>query len=253
MNSRSLLLAALAASLVPLATAASAADIGNKKRYVPPAPYNPPVRDWSGAYVGAHGAFVGTGVNSKAANPNIPALNFKNPVAGAITTGKNRDRNTKSISGGGGGIQAGYNFQSGNIVYGAEAEATLTSGGKKNSTTNLTAEQTVRGAVKGKLGYSFGSTLVYATAGVAVAPTRYSSPAVAATLTTPATLAGKKSVTAVGPLIGIGVQQRLTDNLSLKGEVELSSFGKTKLVLPAGRTSVENSQVAAKVGLNYHF
>ncbi len=242
-----ILVAAVVSALAPIASIATAADIGNKKRSEPTQRYSPPpVRDWSGAYVGVHGAFIGTGVQSKGANPNVPALNFKNSV-----TGKNS--NTKSLNGGGGGLQAGYNFQSGNIVYGVEAEATLTSVGKKNSVANLTAEQSTRGALKGKLGYSFGSTLVYATVGVAASPTRYSSPAVAATLATPATAAGKKTVTSVGPLVGFGAQQRLTDNLSLKGEVEFSSFGKTKLSLPAGRTSVENGQVAAKLGLNYQF
>jgi outer membrane immunogenic protein len=253
MNSHHLLLAAVAVSLLSVPTAASAADV-RSRRLPAPAPYSPPpARDWSGAYVGVHGGFLGTGVSSKGAAPNIPALNFKNPVAGAVATGKNRNRNTKSLNGGGGGIQAGYNFQSGNIVYGVEAEATLSGGGKKNSTANLTAEQTARGTLKGKLGYSFGSTLVYATAGLAVAPTRYSSPAIAATATTAAVRSGKKSVTHVGPLIGIGVEQKLTEQLSLKGEVEVASFSKTKLTLPSGRTNVENGQVAAKVGLNYRF
>ena len=39
----------------------------------------------------------------------------------------------------------------------------------------------------------------------------------------------------------------------LEALVEMGGSGKTKLVLPAGRTSVENGQVAAKLGLNYHF
>lgn len=253
MNSRQALLACLATSLTCVSTFALAADIrGNRLPLV--SPYKPtPVRDWSGAYIGVHGGFLGTGLNSKGAVPNIPALNFTNPIPGAPITGNNRNRNNRSLNGFGGGIQAGYNFQSGNIVYGVEAEGTVGSGGRKNSTTNLKAEQTVRGALKGKLGYSFGSTLVYATAGVAVAPTRYSSPAIAATLSTPAIISGKKSVTNFGPLVGIGVEQKVTEQLSVKGEVEVASFGKTKLTLPAGRTSVESGQLTAKVGLNYRF
>jgi outer membrane immunogenic protein len=253
MNSHQVLRTGLATSLICFSTFALAADIGNN-RLPPVAPFKPtPVRDWSGAYIGVHGGFLGTGFQSRGATPNIPALNFTNPVPGVPITGNNRNRNTRSSNGFGGGVQAGYNFQSGNIVYGVEAEGTAGSGSRRNTTTNLKAEQTVRGALKGKLGYSFGSTLLYATAGVAIAPTRYSSPAIAATLTTPAVLAGRRSVTSAGPLVGVGIEQKVTEQLSLKGEVEVASFGKTKLNLPGGRTSVESSQLTAKVGLNYRF
>jgi outer membrane immunogenic protein len=253
MKHHNVLIVSCAAALISFSSFASAADIrSNRPRAT--APFNPaPVKDWSGAYVGIHGGFVGTGVKSNGATPNIPALNFTNPIPNAPVVGKNSNRNTKSTNSFGGGIQAGYNFQSGNIVYGVEAEGTIGSSGGKKSAANLKAEQTARGALKGKLGYSFGSTLVYATAGVAVAPTRFSSPAIAATLTTPAIRAGKKTVNNIGPLVGLGVEHRLTEQLSVKGEVEVASFGKTKLNLPAGRTNVESSQVTAKVGLNYRF
>ncbi|MFM9976257.1 MAG: outer membrane protein [Beijerinckiaceae bacterium] len=237
-------LAVIAAAMIILPTGAYSADPAGLNRRAPASPFPAKTRDWSGAYVGVHGGFLGSGFKTKTASPNIPALNVTTPLTGAVN---NRNRRGRSVNSGGGGVQAGYNFQTGNIVYGVEAETTFTGGGKKKSTTNLTVEQNNRSALKGKLGYSFGSTLLYATAGVAVASARYNSPAVGLTR------AGRKSVTNVGPLVGIGVEQMLTENLSLKGEVEVSSFGNKRLILPAGTTNVESGQVAAKVGLNYRF
>jgi outer membrane immunogenic protein len=243
-------LAAIAASvLVPVG--AQAADPATFSKRVPLEPVRAKAKDWSGAYVGVHGAFVGSGFSTKSTSAN-PALNFNNT---AINGANTKNKNTRQLNGGGGGIQAGYNFQSGNIVYGVEAEATLTGGSKKKNRpgvggaviSGLQAEQNGRAALKGKLGYSFGSTLVYATAGIAVAPTTYTSPA------NGAFLASKKKVNAVGPVAGIGVEQMLTENLSLKGEVEFASFGKTKAKFAAGTSNISSGDVAAKVGLNYRF
>jgi outer membrane immunogenic protein len=238
------ILAAVATALLASSNAAQAADPSSTLRRVPSSPAPAKVQDWSGAYVGVHGGFVGTGLRSKG-NVN-PALNFTNPPVNGLVNNKDKNKG-KSLNGAGGGIQAGYNFQSGSIVYGVEAETTFTGGGKKKSTTNLTAEQSNSSALKAKLGYSFGSTLVYGTAGVAIASTRYNAPAVGAFR------AAKKTVTNIGPVVGLGVEQKLTESLSLKGEVEVAGFGKKKLVFPAGTTNVESSQVSAKVGLNYRF
>jgi opacity protein-like surface antigen len=129
----------------------------------------------------------------------------------------------------------------------------LSAGGRRRSTTNLTAQETSRIEVKGKLGYSFGSTLVYATGGIARSQTRYESPAVVATALTPATIAGRRNNSAFAPVLGVGIEQKLTDQISLKAEVEASPSRRTSVTLPAGRTNVENRQVGAKIGLNYHF
>jgi opacity protein-like surface antigen len=245
--------AAVATLFIFVPLSANAADPAQFSKRVPLEPVRAKAKDWSGAYVGVHGAFVGSGFSTKSNSTN-PALNFNNNVINGVNN-NNKNKNTSTFNGGGGGLQAGYNFQTGNIVYGVEAEATLTGGSKKKSrpglggvtTSGLKAEQNGRGALKGKLGYSFGSTLVYATAGVAVAPTTFTSPA------NGAFLASKKKVNGVGPIAGVGVEHMLTENLSLKGEVELASFGKTKAKFAAGTSNINSGDVAAKVGLNYRF
>jgi outer membrane immunogenic protein len=225
-----------------LAGAAQAADAIPARRGPPP-PLPVKIKDWSGAYIGVHGGASGNGFDSKS-TPNIPALNFGNTpnVVGA----KNKNKG-KSTNGGKIGAQAGYNFQSGNIVYGVEAATSFTGNSKKKSTTGLTAQQSNISTLKAKLGYSFGKTLVYGTAGLAVAPTKYTSPA------NGAFAASSKSVTKVGAVAGVGVEHMLTDSLSLKGEVDYAHFGKSNVKFAAGTSKIESGQVSATVGLNYRF
>lgn len=228
-------LAFAATTLALLPVGANAAD--PLARRAPASPIYAPVKakDWSGGYIGVHGGLDANAFKSSGATPNIPALNF---------SGK---KNTRGLGGGNVGVQAGYNFQSGNIVYGVEAESSLVFGAKKKSSTHLGVEQTSRHALKGRLGYSFGSTLVYGVAGVGIAPVRYTSPAVGLTP------ASRKSETRVGPLVGIGVEQMLTNNLSLKGEVDYLALGKQKMNFAAGRTNITAGELSAKIGLNYRF
>jgi outer membrane immunogenic protein len=193
------------------------------------------IADWSGAYLGIHGGVIGRGFKSSNATPNIPALKF---------SGR---RNTQSLSGGAFGVQAGYNFQTGPIVYGLEAETTLGTGTRKKSATHLSAEQNARHALKARLGYSFGSTLVYATTGVALVQTRLQSPAVGLTP------AGRKNISQTGLLVGLGVEQKLTEQIAVKGEVDYAAFGQKSVRFPSGTTKVDSGIFTAKVGLNYHF
>lgn len=232
--------AVVAAATIVLAPAfAVAADPVSSRRFAPEPP-RLKQRDWSGAYLGIHGGYVGNGRRSTSAAPNIPALNFNAPVVG-------NKGSTRNVTGAGLGVQAGYNFQSGNIVYGVEGQGTFNTAGNKRSATNLSAQEQYRAALKGKLGYSFGSTLVYGTAGVAIAPLRISAPATATTV------AARRNITGAGAVVGVGVEHMLTDNISLKGELEYTAFGKQRLTLPAGTTSVERGQLAATAGLNYRF
>jgi outer membrane immunogenic protein len=232
--------AVVAVAAIVLAPAfAVAADPVSARRFAPEPP-RLKQKDWSGAYFGVHGGYVGNGRRSASAAPNIPALNFNAPAVG-------NKGSTRNVTGAGFGAQAGYNFQSGNIVYGVEAQGTFNTAGNKRSATNLTAREQYRAALKGKLGYSFGSTMVYGTAGVAIAPLQVSAPATATTA------AARRNVNGAGAVVGLGVEHRLTDNISVRGELEYTAFGKQRLTLPAGTTSVERGQIAATAGLNYRF
>lgn len=223
---------ALAAAFSLYASGVQAADARRPQRPVVYAPTK--AQDWSGGYIGAHGGLEAQGFKSRA-TPNVPALNF---------SGK---KNTRGLGGGNAGVQAGYNFQSGNVVYGIEGEASAVFLGKKKATTGLKAESRGRAALKGRLGYAFGSTMVYGVAGVAVTPTRYTSPA------NGIHAAQRRSVTSVGPLLGVGVEHKLTEALSIKAEADYTFQPRKTLRFPAGTSKIDSGALSAKLGLNYHF
>lgn len=223
---------ALAAAISLLASGAQAADVGRPQRPMVYAPAK--AQDWSGGYIGVHGGLEAQGFKSRA-TPNAPALNF---------SGK---KNTRGLGGGSAGVQAGYNFQSGNVVYGVEGEASAVFLEKKKASTGLKAESNSRAALKGRLGYAFGSTLVYGVAGVAVAPSRYTSPA------NGIHAAKRRSVTSAGPLLGVGVEHKLTETVSLKAEADYAFQPRKTLRFPAGTSKIDSGAFSTKIGLNYHF
>jgi outer membrane immunogenic protein len=193
------------------------------------------VQNWGGGYLGVHGGLEVDAFKSSA-SPNIPSLNF---------SGK---KNTKGLGGGSLGVQAGYNWQSGNLVYGVEAEASrLMLSSKKEAAGNLRPQANSRYAAKARLGYSFGSTMVFGTAGLALSPQRFISPPVGAT---PGV---KYTVSRLGPILGVGVEHKLTQNISLRGEVDYALHGERKLVAPAGSSKIQGGAISAKAGVNWHF
>jgi outer membrane immunogenic protein len=142
-----------------VATAAIAADMG----LPPPAPQfaAPPI--WTGFYVGGNvgGAWDPTGGN----NTNCAAL-------GDCTTAHT------TITGVAGGLQAGYNYQIGVIVIGAEG--TFSGSSLRGSylaadgINTLTTSVDYFGTVTGKFGVTFGSLLLYGKGGAAWTHTKQS-------------------------------------------------------------------------------
>lgn len=225
--------AAAYAGFALVATLAHAADAPVRR----PAPVHAPARasDWSGGYLGVHGGLEADAFRSRSASPNIPALNF---------SGR---KNTKSLGGGNLGVQAGYNWQSGNLVYGIEAEGSGLLLPHRKTPANLKPEASSRLAAKARLGHAFDNTLIYAAVGVAVSPQRYSSPAVGATP------ASRKSVTRVGPLLGVGMEHKITRDISLRGEIAYAFQARNRMTFSSGSTRVDSGAFSAKAGLNWHF
>lgn len=227
-------LALLATSLALVPASSKAADSLAMPRKALPPQVEARIRDWSGAYLGIHAGLDANAYRSSAP-ASLPALNFSGT------------RDTIGIGGGDVGVQFGYNLQLGNWVTGIEAESSLLLMHKETSAANLVARQTSRHAIKGKLGYSFGPTLLYGVAGLAIAPVRFTSPANGGFPDT------SRSTTYLGPTIGIGVEHMLTEHVSLKGEATLASFGKHTLNFPGGSTRIDGAELSLKGGLNFHF
>jgi opacity protein-like surface antigen len=222
----SLLFAALAAEF---AGGAIAADLPAK---APPAQYLPPW-SWAGFY---------GGVNFAAA---LGRTTFSDPFGASIFG----DRTPTPGYGLGG--QIGYNWQSGNWVYGLEADATwLASDGTVTcgafsglySSSNCGARPDANGTVTGRLGLALGPaghTLVYAKGGFA-----WQQSDVTATLNNNASLTNSfinglvvppvtnsASLTEAGWTVGAGVEQSLTPAWSIRFEYDYLNFGRQGSVL----------------------
>ncbi|ACL58244.1 outer membrane protein [Methylobacterium nodulans] len=166
-------------ALAGLTAAASAADL--PRRVAPPPVFTPvPVFTWTGFYAGFNAGY-GFSTNDN----NTPTVLGVGPATGlvfapTVIAFQNRNNNDGFVGGG----QVGYNYQftpGSGVVIGLEADAQFADFGRNRNrflATGPIAAQTVFnpagisgldwfGTVRGRLGYAFDRTLVYATGGFA--------------------------------------------------------------------------------------
>lgn len=180
--------------------------------------------DWAGAYVGVNAGYAWGDFST----------------AGLLTA------NNPSFDGNGplGGFQIGYNKQLGSVVIGVEADIQgaaadgSSSGGGTTSATSLDWFSTARGRV----GYAFDNTLVYGTAGFAVTGVEVSTSG-----------AGTDDKILTGFTAGAGLEQALTDNISLKAEYLYVDTQKKTFDTGAGNTQAEWDGHVLRFGANLKF
>jgi outer membrane immunogenic protein len=253
------------------------------------------IYNWTGFYIGANvgGAWSDnsrtytmpfTGPANVFANCGAPAGGVFPVLVGAnpfdLSTGCGRP---SSVIGGG---QIGYNWQAGTWVFGVEADgswqqliqhsftlfgsnpaAGAPMGSVAGDTAYFRSEQGALGTFRGRVGYSPGSWLVYATGGLAVGNVKHSftevlSPGVAC----PVAPSGgcrttNDDTTKAGWTVGAGVEWMFAPNWSVGAEYLYVDLGKTTLTLaPAGgfffntsTATFQDREHIARVKVNYHF
>jgi outer membrane immunogenic protein len=227
------------AALAMMATAASAADL--PQRQVAPAPYVPvaPAFTWTGFYLG---------LNAGYAFASSDKINWADtgPAGGSIKA---------SRDGFIGGAQAGYNWQFGQMVVGAETDIQYTDLKKRgNDGFGGTArvDTNYLGTVRARLGFvPMDRALLYVTGGLAYGDTK---------LEAFNTLVGgaSKRDTNVGWTLGAGVEYAITNNITTKLEYLYYDLGSSKLNysnanLDAASYKTENRGSIVRAGLNYKF
>ena len=215
-----------------------------------------PTRDWSGFYVGVNGGYGGgvVGGVSVFAQPGLIFSTYvSNRMAGAVSGG-----------------QLGYNRQFSNqVVVGIETDAqwsnvrashqTTTFGGPGGfAFTNAPGPNAMTwfGTTQARLGYAMGSSLLYATGGVA-----YGEITVAGTQLSGGFFSSSGAQTRVGWAAGSGTEYALTENLSLKSDYVYVNFdGLTGSAVGIGAApftgNFKTGRFAAsisRVGLNWRF
>jgi outer membrane immunogenic protein len=182
--------------------------------------------DWAGAYAG-----VNAGYSVGDFDVSVPA-----PLSG-----------DPSFSGDGllGGFQIGYNKQLGSMVIGVEGDiqasgadgSTSYPGGGNSTTATLDWFSTARG----RIGYAFDSTMVYGTAGLAIGGLEVSSDG------------ESDDNTLIGVAAGAGVEQALTDSLSLKAEYLYVDTEKKSFTAGGQNTQAEWDGHVMRFGANLKF
>ena len=225
---------------------AVAADL----RPPPPAPPISAMPAWTGLYVGVN-AGGGSGTTSNDFNvgggPTFASINL--PLQGAL-----------------GGGQVGYNWQTGGMVFGLEAD--FQASGLKGSVSTpcvapfcglpLTASYTEKlpwfGTVRGRIGYADGGWLLYATGGYAYGQVETDATAAAGPLTASLSTHQNRN----GWTVGGGAEVLVAPRWSVKVEylyVDLGSMTNSYAFagLPTLNDSARVTFNVFRGGLNFHF
>jgi outer membrane immunogenic protein len=156
-------------------------------------------------------------------------------------------------SGGMVGITAGYNFQSGPLVAGIEADldfAGVAGSAVPKAATFTSGDVTSVGSLRGRFGYALDRSLFYFTGGYAGANMRGS---LTDNSTSP-NLMFSQSNYLNGYVLGLGLEFAMTPNVSLKAEYLYNYFGPANYF--GGTVDSTNAGTrfsTIRGGVNYHF
>lgn len=229
----------------------SAADMPVRAPVYKAPPVVAPVYNWTGFYVGGH---VGYGWASDTETQLVGTLFFPAGTAGTI--------NSNGVLG---GVQAGFNYQVSNWVFGVEGDFSWTNANGSTTgvstlfpgvTSTSTAQYDSYATVTGRVGYAWDNWLVYAKGGGAFARVEYGG---SSFVPGPGTLvANPISDTLSGWTAGGGLEYGFLNNWSAKAEYNYLDFGTTQraftvagIVGPA--TNFDTHVHMVKFGLNYRF
>jgi outer membrane immunogenic protein len=196
-----------AGSLTIASTGAGAADIA-ARYYTAPAPYS--AFSWAGLYVGATLGYEWGSIDNNATHP----------------------------SGVAGGLEAGFNWQTGNFVYGGEADINLSAA--EDTFAPWQFSNPWFGTVRGRAGVAINNVLIFGTAGLAYGELIG---------TTSGNLS--ESHISLGWTAGLGAEVSFTQRWSAKAEWLYLDLSDRHFSVTAANNGLAANLV--RLGLNYHF
>ncbi|MET0971760.1 MAG: outer membrane beta-barrel protein [Tardiphaga sp.] len=210
------------------------------------APYAPVVAsNWTGWYLGGN---VGSGTGRSRSTLGVPAIPGFVPEQFSL--------NQDGINGGG---QIGYNWQAANWVYGIETDIQASSQRDNKTVVGLgtvayDSKLPWFGTVRGRLGYSVGSSLFYATGG-------YAYGGVKTKISTGGIELANDTTTKSGWTAGAGIETPFKllglfgPQWTSKTEYLYVDLGRTDTALAVGGlvSSTKVTEHIFRTGLNYHF
>lgn len=245
----------ISAVLLAAASSAQAADFADRtyaKSSFIKSPVVAQVYDWNGFYFGAN---IGVGVGR---DPSKVDFGFGAP------------QNNLSPIGAIGGLQTGYNWQSGNFVFGVETDfqgsgmddsSTCSAGCQPGTNGRITPSQSLDwfGTARLRAGLASGTVFSYFTGGFAYGNVKSTIGGIttgfAGSVLGPFPV-GSVSETKTGWTIGGGIEAALGGNWTGKVEYLYLDLGSQNVLTSSGIfpvvMSVENHEHIFRAGLNYH-
>ena len=230
-------------------------------------PVYAPVNTWTGFYIGGNGGYAWSANSNRAKldGTDIDSVfvgEFPQDVLFSDATRKNFDS-----SGGFGGGQAGYNWQQGRAVFGVEADiqGSGVSGstrlrvfpGDATDSASASSDLDWFGTVRGRLGYTFDHTLIFATGGFAFGGVKDKLKLTDDDLNV---VKVSKDKTETGFVVGGGIEHALSPAWSVKAEYQYIDLGSTKLSASSvtaddtanASIDADHTYHTVRIGLNYH-
>lgn len=225
-------------------------------------------QNWTGFYAGLHagGAWSDYDINHTAIGDwaAIPVFAGNKAI---LDRGGDRDL---SSSGFAGGAQAGYNFVTGGMLLGFEADITwqdldendgdiVVFGPGATGTFKESVSSDWLATFRPRIGFVMGAGLIYATGGLAIGDVSTRQSVFFNTSMT--TASGSGSGTSMGWVVGGGGEYAIGADWSLKGEylhveLDVDDFKLTNPSFPTFPHKVDPSDFeidTVRIGLNYHF
>ena len=201
--------AALASALAStaLVSAAHAADLPYRQPYTVNQPLN--AYSWAGPYLGANLGYAWGSVDNA---PNKPDGVF-------------------------GGVQGGYNWQNGPLVFGLEGD--IQASAADDTFAAWKFSNPWFGTVRGRVGYAFNNVLIYGTGGLAFGELRAE------------TFGLSESHTNAGWTLGVGAEFGIYQNWTAKVEYLYVDLSSSNFSITGAPNSYQFGLVRA--GVNYHF
>lgn len=168
---------------------------------------------------------------------------------GIVGGGAWEDANSPRMQGGFVGGTAGYNWQTGNVVFGIEADGAWADVNASATALGITVSSKTEalGTVRGRIGWAVNNVLLYGTGGYAWIDNKISATAGGVTIS--------ESKWHSGWTVGAGVEAFIAPQWSVKGEYLYRSLGGETYFSGLGapvNTGTLNFHTV-QVGVNYHF
>ena len=257
------LLAGTALAVLPMA--AMAADL--PVRSSAPAPiFVAAAPSWAGFYVGMNAGILFDQHNK----PNHCSM-YDGAVydtdyctSSVETTWDSSSVNSGSTVGALVGLTAGYNMQSGRLVYGIEGDIAAAGGGKFDTQSEFmrgSAETRALGTLRARVGMTNGNTLFFLTAGAAFVNRKLTTSMTDYDCADYTGKCGSKTKWTVSPVVGAGIEHQLGGGWSAKVE-GLYVFKKNHSITRyengdttnyGKRFSADMSSAIVRFGVNYRF